>query len=111
MNMERFQQEDPKFNPIMESFTNLAMGLKAQVDNGFMPRQIAEQRLHQFIADHRKGYDKPLKQDQLSDGVSLPQSPQDSPQASTGALMGAQQGLVDGQDLPIPEAPITNGGQ
>jgi len=97
MNVERFKQEDPKFGSIMESYTNLAMGLKSEVDNGFMPLQIAEQRLHQFIQDHRKSYEKPSGQSQVDNGAMSQVMPQNSSQAPTeGPVQPIEQGVGNG---------------
>jgi len=95
-NVERFKQEDPKFGGIMESYTNLAMGLKAEVDNGFMPRQIAEQRLYQFIQDHRKSYGKAPEQSKVEGGMLSQVTPPNQPQSTTEAPMQSEQGVSNG---------------
>lgn len=87
-NVERFKNEDPKFGSIMESYTQLAMALKDQVDNGFMPLPIAKQRLSQFLTDHRQGYKKPSEGVSSESGAMGQVMSQNAAQVDTGGLNG-----------------------
>lgn len=62
-NFDNFQKNDPYFGGVVKELTDLATGLRDQVKNGYMPQQIAEQRLHQFVQDtstHYQKNEKPL---------------------------------------------------
>lgn len=62
-NFSHFQENDPYFGGVMKELTDLATGLREQVKQGYMPQQIAEQRLHQFVSDtsnHYQRNEKPL---------------------------------------------------
>lgn len=87
-NVERFKNEDPKFGSIMESYTQLAMALKDQVDSGFMPLPIAQQRLSQFLTDHRQGYKKPSGEVSPEAGAMGQVMSQNAAQVDTGGLNG-----------------------
>lgn len=50
-NFDNFKQNDPHFGGVVDELTKLATGLREQVKQGFMPQQIAEDRLKQFVSD------------------------------------------------------------
>lgn len=50
-NFDYHRQNDPHFDSTVGELTKLATGLREQVNNGFMPPAIAEQRIHQFVTD------------------------------------------------------------
>lgn len=50
-NMESFQGSDKRFGQFMQEYSSLAEGLKQEVDNGFMPMPIAQQRLKSYLSD------------------------------------------------------------
>lgn len=54
-NLEQFMGQDNRFGEMFQEFTKLAEGLKEQVQQGYMPQPIAEQRLRAYIDDSR-GY-------------------------------------------------------
>lgn len=62
---QRFEQEDPHYGHMVKNLTDLAMALKDQVDQGYMPMAVAQQKLHDFIGDHREGYKKGRNKDVL----------------------------------------------
>lgn len=62
-NFDHFKQNDPYFGGMMDELTQLATGLREQVQQGYMPQPIAEQRLRQFVQDsasHFQRNEKPL---------------------------------------------------
>lgn len=70
-NFDNFMGSDEGFQGMFNEFTQLASGLKAQVDQGFMPKPIAEQKLRSFLEDNTNHYkqeslrkkDDPMNQD------------------------------------------------
>lgn len=50
-NLQSFQGEDARFGEFMQEYSNLAEGLRQEVEQGWMPRPIAEQRLKSYLQD------------------------------------------------------------
>lgn len=50
-NFDYHRQDDPHFNNLSTELTKLATGLRKQVEAGYMPPQIAQDNLKQFIQD------------------------------------------------------------
>lgn len=50
-NIEAFQNEDKRFGDFMKEYGDLANGLKQEVEQGFMPMPIAQQRLQSYLQD------------------------------------------------------------
>lgn len=50
-NLQSFEGEDKRFGQFMQEYAQLAEGLKQEVDNGFMPMPIAQQRLQSYLQD------------------------------------------------------------
>lgn len=50
-NIESFQNQDKRFQSFMEEYGNLANGLRQEVEQGFMPMPIAQQRLQSYLQD------------------------------------------------------------
>lgn len=50
-NIESFRNEDKRFGQFMEEYTKMAEGLRAEVDQGYMPMPIAQQRLEAYLND------------------------------------------------------------
>lgn len=100
-NFDHFQQNDPYFGGVMKELTDLATGLREQVNQGYMPQQIAEQRLHQFVSDtssHYQRNEKPLlekaeKEKQQEAVMGIINQYVDKP--------GAEQAPEQGQEIPI----------
>lgn len=51
MNLQNFSKQDARFQDMMGEYQKLAMGLKQQVDSGYMPLPIAQQKLKEFLSD------------------------------------------------------------
>ncbi|MGL5013515.1 MAG: hypothetical protein ACRC6V_04370 [Bacteroidales bacterium] len=50
-NIEAFRGEDKRFGQFMEEYTKMAEGLRAEVEQGYMPMPIAKQRLESYLND------------------------------------------------------------
>lgn len=50
-NFDYHRQNDPHFNNLSNEMTQMATGLRKQVEAGYMPQEIAQDRLQQFIHD------------------------------------------------------------
>lgn len=50
-NIESFQNQDKRFQSFMKEYGDLANGLRQEVDQGFMPMPIAQQRLKSYLQD------------------------------------------------------------
>lgn len=50
-NIEAFQGQDKRFGEFMKEYGDLANGLKQEVEQGFMPMPIAQQRLQSYLQD------------------------------------------------------------
>lgn len=50
-NIEAFQNEDKRFQGFMKEYGDLANGLRQEVEQGFMPMPIAQQRLQSYLQD------------------------------------------------------------
>ncbi|MGC5648105.1 UNVERIFIED_CONTAM: hypothetical protein RF648_19295 [Kocuria sp. CPCC 205274] len=50
-NFDHHRQNDPHFDSLTGEMTKLATGLRKQVEAGYMPPQIAQDNLKQFIQD------------------------------------------------------------
>lgn len=53
-----YSDNDPHFGGVMDELTKLATGLREQVNNGYMPPQIARQRLTQFVGDTMSHFER-----------------------------------------------------
>ncbi|AEK81937.1 hypothetical protein NDAWWUGD_CDS0029 [Salmonella phage SeKF_80] len=53
---EGYKQKDPYFSGVMDEMTKLATGLREQVKLGYMPEQVARQRLTQFVGDTQQHF-------------------------------------------------------
>lgn len=82
MNFQNFQQNDPRFGGVFDELTKLATGLRQQVQEGYMPPQIAQQRLRQFVADTSAHYQRNAKKFEKEDAEA-------EKQKQMMALMGA----------------------
>ena len=60
-NFDHHRQNDPHFDSLTGEMTKLATGLRQQVEAGYMPPQIAQDNLKQFIQDsfYRRGMADP----------------------------------------------------
>ena len=60
-NFDHQRQNDPHFDSLTGEMTKLATGLRQQVEAGYMPPQIAQDNLKQFIQDsfYRRGMADP----------------------------------------------------
>ena len=90
-----FTENDKHYKSFTDNLTSLAMTLKSQVDNGYMPMAIAQQKIEDFVNDHREGFKKGR-----GEAFSLGQD-------AHGALMQAQQqkALQQAQEQ-LPEAQV-----
>lgn len=50
-NLESFKGEDKRFGQFFDEYRQMAEGLKEEVNNGFMPLPIAQQRLNSYLKD------------------------------------------------------------
>lgn len=50
-NFDHHRQNDPHFDSMTDELTKLSTGLRKQVEQGYMPPQLAQDQLHQFIID------------------------------------------------------------
>lgn len=50
-NFDTHRQNDPHYNNLTTEMTKLATGLRQQVDAGYMPIQVAQDNLKQFVQD------------------------------------------------------------
>lgn len=50
-NIQSFSGQDKRFDEFFKQYTQMAEGLKEQVNQGYMPMPIAEQRLQQYLND------------------------------------------------------------
>lgn len=50
-NFDHHRQNDPHFDALSDEMTKLATGLRKQVEAGYMPPQIAQENLKQFVTD------------------------------------------------------------
>lgn len=55
-NFNNFMGNDEGFKGMFDEYTQLASGLKSQVDQGFMPLPIAEQKLRSYLEDSSNHY-------------------------------------------------------
>lgn len=53
---EGYKEKDPYFGGVMDEMTKLATGLREQVKLGYMPEQVARQRLTQFVGDTQQHF-------------------------------------------------------
>ncbi|MGL5583812.1 MAG: hypothetical protein ACRDCE_23095 [Cetobacterium sp.] len=56
-NLENFRGQDTRFGQMMDEYTKLALGLKEQVQSGYMPKVIAEKKLQEYLSDSGKYFD------------------------------------------------------
>lgn len=99
MNFENFKNQDKRFDSMMQDYTKLATGLRQAVDQGFMPRVIAEQKLKQYIGDSANYFN------------THKATPMDNPQVANlieGVLKKASGVSEEGQ--PMPEQQMPQGG-
>ena len=91
-NLENFKGQDVRFGEMMDEYTKLAMGLKEQVDSGYMPRVIAERKLQEYLSDSSNYFSKHAAK------------ATDNPQVR-GMLEGVLQGAMQGGGQQPPQAP------
>lgn len=53
---EGYKGKDPYFGGVVDELTQLATGLREQVKLGYMPEQVARQRLTQFVGDTQQHF-------------------------------------------------------
>lgn len=53
---EGYKGKDPHFGSVVDELTQLATGLREQVKLGYMPEQMARQRLTQFVGDTQQHF-------------------------------------------------------
>lgn len=65
-NFDHHRQNDPHFDAFTGELTKLATGLRKQVEAGYMPPQVAQDNLHQFVMDSfaKRGMQDPQIQKQ-----------------------------------------------
>lgn len=51
-------ETDTRFQGFMQEYTDMALGLRDQVQQGFMPEVIAKQRLQQYVQDSASWFSK-----------------------------------------------------
>lgn len=98
-----YQESDPHFSGVMEEVTKLATGLREQVNSGYMPPQIARQRLTQFIGDTMSHFER-----------KAPQLEEEDKQRKMAQILGAlgqgAQSQQDQQRQDLANEPIPNEG-
>lgn len=99
MNFNHFQQNDPRFSGVFDELTKLATGLRQQVQEGYMPPQIAQQRLRQFVADTSQQYTRNAKKFEREDAEA-------EKQKQMMALMGALGQTAQGEQQPQGEQEV-----
>lgn len=55
---QHYEANDPHYGTMIKNLTDLSLALKDQVDNGYMPLAVANDKIKQFIHDHREGMRK-----------------------------------------------------
>lgn len=83
---DSFKQNDPHFGGVIDELTKLATGLREQVNQGYMPPQIARQRLTQFVGDTMAHFQR-----------EEPRLQEEQKQNQMAQLLGAMSGQVDQQ--------------
>lgn len=53
---QQMEGEDKRFGQMFKDLSQLANGLRQEVDAGFMPESIAKQRIEQYVADSQKWF-------------------------------------------------------
>lgn len=96
----KFVNDDPHYGVITQNLTDLAMALKKQVDQGYMPMAIAQERIHQFVQDHRAGYAKG-NHDKFAQGMV------EGSQAAQGAMQEQMQKAQQQAQNQLPDAQVT----
>lgn len=56
--VNRELQGDTRFQKMMQEYKDLALGFREEVNQGWMPPQIAQQRLKQYIDDNAQWFDQ-----------------------------------------------------
>ncbi|UIW10585.1 hypothetical protein PQC38_gp109 [Aeromonas phage BUCT695] len=110
MQFNHFKENDEHFGGVAEQLTQLATGLRKQVQAGYLPPQIAEQKIHQFVMDSQKEFirrepqlKKEAEQKQMLGMLSqLTQNAQQQPQQQQSQQMppegiSAKQAMNGGQ--------------
>ncbi|QOC54809.1 hypothetical protein [Proteus phage 3H10_20] len=96
-NVKNFQDNDEHFGGMFNELVDLASALRAQVEQGFMPKPIAEQRIRSFIEDSNKQYMRELPK------IKKQKEQQETEQkmlALLGALGQEEQAPQDNLDVP-----------
>lgn len=100
-----YSDSDPHFSGVMDEMTKLATGLREQVNSGYMPPQIARQRLTQFVGDTMAHFER-----------QAPRLEEEQKQNQMAQLLGAmsnqvtqqkQQAQSDVANAPIPPEGIS----
>lgn len=88
-NFDNFNSNDKHFSGMFDELQKLATGLREQVQLGYMPQQIAEQRLKQFVGDSSAQYARMKPQ---IDKEKAEEEKQAQMKSMLGALMQQSQG-------------------
>lgn len=56
--MNYYTENDPRFGNMFSELQKLASGLREQVNSGYMPPQLARQRLTQFVGDTMSQFER-----------------------------------------------------
>lgn len=98
-NMNRFKEEDPQFGGMMEELTQLSTGLRQMVEQGFMPPQIAQQKVMQYIKDTQDQFVRTAPQ---RDKEMKEKQQKQMQEQLLGAVLGGQPQQPNPQDQEIP---------
>lgn len=88
MNVNKFKEQDSRFGNFMDQYTKMAEGLRQEVQQGYMPMPIAQQRLKQFVEDSRNHF---------SQNAATPMDNPQVAQAIDGLMGQAMQGQLPEQ--------------
>lgn len=104
----QYMKDDPHYKDFTDNLTNLAFSLKKQVESGYIPLAIAQDKISQFVNDHREGFKKgngdKFLGGQLAHGVMQAQMQQQ-------AQAAAQQGSDEAQMVaPVAQQDAANQG-
>lgn len=115
-NLTYHRDNDEHFKNHLDSFTQLVMGLKNEVDKGYMPKPIAQQRIADYLHDgamHRQSIDPQVQQEQSQQAVADAANTQMA-QAISQMQQGGQgeegQPTDQSQQAPQEQAPMQQGG-
>lgn len=93
--LEGYKNQDPHFGGVIDELTQLATGLREQVKLGYMPEQVARQRLTQFVGDTQQHFIR-----------NKPQLEKEEQNRQMQSLLGALTQISGGQQgAPQPQQP------